>query len=200
MSCSAHALASALTVLEKKAQRALVPPSRLFLYYNARALADLQTQNAPVPMRNAIKTLNATGTCDEVLWPYDVTKFADAPPPACYAQATLHAVTYARVPQELDHAKACLAEGFPFVFGVEIYRGPCETATATGHLPMPASSDTIIGGHAVMAAGYDDATQTFLILNSEGPAWGLNGYFTMPYAYITNPELTFDLWTIRTIT
>jgi C1A family cysteine protease len=54
-----------------------------------------------------------------------------------------------------------------------------------------------LGGHAVMAVGYDDATQRFLIRNSWGSAWGLQGYFTMPYDYLHNRNLSDDFWTIR---
>ena len=200
-SCSANALASALTFLEKKAERPIVLPSRLFMYYNARALTNDQACDSGTTIRNAIKALKQTGACDEALWPYDPAQVAHAPPQACYDHASIHAFGYYRLSQtDLSHAKACLAEGYPFVFGIEIYHGPLQAVNANGHLTMPDAGDTPLAGHAVMAVGYDDATQTIVALNSEGPSWGLSGYFTIPYAYMTDVDLTFDLWTIRKMT
>jgi C1A family cysteine protease len=56
-----------------------------------------------------------------------------------------------------------------------------------------------VGGHAVMAVGYDDADQAFLCQNSWSTAWGERGFFRMPYAYLANPQLARDLWTLRTV-
>jgi C1A family cysteine protease len=52
----------------------------------------------------------------------------------------------------------------------------------------------------VLAVGYDDASQTFLVRNSWGADWGQAGYFTMPYAYFTTRGLSSDFWTIRIVT
>ena len=60
---------------------------------------------------------------------------------------------------------------------------------------MPAGQS--IGGHAVLIAGYDDATSRFLVRNSWGENWGNNGYFTMPYAYVTNNQYCDDFWIVR---
>jgi C1A family cysteine protease len=51
----------------------------------------------------------------------------------------------------------------------------------------------------VLAVGYDDAAQRFIVRNSWGKGWGLQGYFTMPYAYLTDNNLSDDLWTIRLV-
>ena len=64
---------------------------------------------------------------------------------------------------------------------------------------MPAPGESIVGGHAVMVVGYDDSAQTFLVRNSWGPNWGMDGYFTMPYAYLTSANLASDFWTIRLV-
>jgi C1A family cysteine protease len=52
-------------------------------------------------------------------------------------------------------------------------------------------------GHAVMVVGYDDSAKRVLVRNSWGTDWGIKGYFTMPYDYISDNNLADDLWTIR---
>jgi len=69
----------------------------------------------------------------------------------------------------------------------------------TGIVQMPASGEGVIGGHAVMAVGYDDSQQRFIVRNSWGGGWGMKGYFTIPYAYLTERHLASDFWTIRLV-
>ncbi len=54
-----------------------------------------------------------------------------------------------------------------------------------------------MGGHAVVGVGYDDATKRFWVRNSWGASWGQQGYFTMPYDYLSARNLSTDFWTIR---
>jgi C1A family cysteine protease len=69
----------------------------------------------------------------------------------------------------------------------------------SGVVNMPKSGEQRIGGHAVMAVGYDDSKRTFLVRNSWGKKWGKKGYFTMPYSYLTSPKLASDFWTVRSV-
>ena len=64
---------------------------------------------------------------------------------------------------------------------------------------MPAAGESVLGGHAVLAVGYDDSQQRFIVRNSWGTGWGMQGYFTMPYAYLTERNLSSDFWTIRLV-
>ena len=94
--------------------------------------------------------------------------------------------------------RACLAGGFPFVFGFTVYESfESERVAETGVVPMPKRTERSVGGHAVLAIGYDDAKKTFVVRNSWGTAWGMKGYFTMPYAYLEDRSLSDDFWTIR---
>lgn len=51
----------------------------------------------------------------------------------------------------------------------------------------------------MLAVGYDDARQTFTVMNSWSTRWGNRGYFHMPYAYIADENLAADFWTIRLV-
>ena len=94
-----------------------------------------------------------------------------------------------------------MAEGYPFVFGFTVYESfESEEVARTGEVAMPGPGEKAIGGHAVLAMGYDDAHRRFLVRNSWGTDWGEKGHFTMPYAYLTDSNLSDDFWTIRLVT
>ena len=199
-SCTANALVGNLEFLEKKTGKPATDLSRLFIYYNERALEGNVDQDSGAMIRDGIKTLAKQGVCDEGRWPYVTTKFSVKPPAACYQQGLQHQITsYHRV-VTLQEMRMCLAEGYPFVFGFTVYESFESPAVAkTGRLNLPKPSEKSLGGHAVMAAGYDDATKRFLIRNSWGTDWGMKGYFTIPYAYLDNRNLSDDFWTIRAV-
>jgi C1A family cysteine protease len=73
------------------------------------------------------------------------------------------------------------------------------TVAKTGRVPLPTPLESPIGGHAVLAVGYDDTRAWFIVRNSWGTAWGMRGYFTMPYDYLLDPNLCDDFWTIRSV-
>jgi C1A family cysteine protease len=177
-------------------------PSRLFLYYNERVMAGTAGADSGAPLRDGIKTVAKAGDCPESLWPYAIAKFAERPPEVCYAQARRYrAVQYKRLTHKAEQLKGCLASGYPFVFGFKAHeslQGP--EVARTGHESMPAHGDKPIGGHAVMAVGYDDSKLWFVVRNSWGDSWGMKGYFTLPYAYVLDENLALDLWTLRVIT
>lgn len=59
--------------------------------------------------------------------------------------------------------------------------------------------EKMLGGHAVLAVGYDDSAQRLIARNLWGNKWGLKGYFTMPYSCLTDSNLADALWTIRLV-
>lgn len=71
-----------------------------------------------------------------------------------------------------------------------------QKVASTGIAEMPKKSEKLLGGHAVLGVGYDDAKKTFPVRNSWGPDWGMDGYFTMPYEYLANRNLSDDFWKI----
>ena len=201
-SCTANAIAAALEFDQMKEKQANVfVPSRLFIYYNERAMEGTVNEDSGGQIRDGIKSVAQQGDCPETLWPYDITKFAVKPPQQCYQQALkFKAVQYQRLSQILNQLKGCLASGYPFVFGFSVYESfESPQVAQTGHAPMPAPTEKSIGGHAVMAVGYDDSQNWFIVRNSWGVGWGMEGYFTLPYAYLLEQNLASDFWTIRIV-
>jgi C1A family cysteine protease len=201
-SCTANAIAGAIQFDEMK-QGAAQPfaPSRLFIYYNERVIEGTVNTDSGAQIRDGIKSVAAQGVCSEDLWPYDITKFTVQPPDSCYQAAAQHKVSlYQAVLQDLSQMKGCLASGYPFVLGFSVYESfESQQVAQTGVVPMPQQGEQQIGGHAVVAVGYDDTQGRFIVRNSWGTGWGMQGYFTMPYAYLTQSNLSSDFWTIRTV-
>jgi C1A family cysteine protease len=197
-SCTANALVGALEFLELKAGRPLVDLSRLFLYYDERAMEGTVGEDAGAEIRDGVKSLVKQGVCPEKNWPYRIASFAKKPSAACYRQAAAHQLlSYHRI-QSLAQMRGCLAEGYPFVFGFTVYESFESAAVArTGTVRMPGAGEQVLGGHAVMAVGYDDRAKRVLVRNSWGAAWGRGGYFTLPYAYVADRDLSDDFWTLR---
>jgi C1A family cysteine protease len=197
-SCTANALAGALEFLEIRDKVRFADLSRLFIYYNERAIEHSVRSDSGAMLRDGIKTLAKQGVCTEKCWPYIVSRFAKKPGKGQYREAGGHQITSYRRILTLDEMRTCLAEGFPFVFGFTAYEGfASQKVEKTGSLDLPTPKERAIGGHAVMAVGYDDAEKRFIVRNSWGPKWGMKGYFTMPYAYAEDRNLSDDFWTIR---
>lgn len=201
-SCTANAIAGAVEFdLIKEQQKRVFVPSRLFLYYNERVIEGTPDTDSGAEIRDGIKSMSSQGDCPEDLWPYDITKFAVKPPATCYQNAKQYeAVKYQRLQQDLNQFKGCLASGYPFVFGFTVYSSfESQQVATTGHAPMPQPGEEVLGGHAVVAVGFDDSQQWFIVRNSWGTSWGMKGYFTMPYTYLLDQNLSSDFWTISVV-
>jgi C1A family cysteine protease len=200
-SCTANAIGAAYEFDVKGQGMPDFRPSRLFVYYNERALEGTVSSDSGAMIRDGIKTIHKQGTCSEKTWPYKIAKFASKPPATAYTEAKDHQlVTYQRLVQTLSQLKGCLAAGFPFVFGFVVYESfESPQVAKTGKVPMPSADEQALGGHAVMAVGYNEADQRFLVRNSWGTRWGKAGYFSMPYPYLLQGTLSRDFWTLRVV-
>ncbi len=195
-SCTAQALAGNIEFLDKKADAAYTDVSRLFIYYNERVIMDTVEYDSGASLRDGIKTLKNDGACHETTWPYAISKFAKKPPTKCYIEAKKHLIqSYHRL-YTVSEMLTCLADGYPFVFGFTVYESfDSPKVKKTGIVHMPGKDEIALGGHAVMAVGYNRKKKRVLVRNSWGASWGRNGYFTMPFEYIE--RLAGDFWTIR---
>ena len=120
-SCTAQALAGNLEFLDKKIDSEYTDVSRLFIYYNERALMETVDYDSGASLRDGIKTLKNDGACHEETWPYKIARFDVKPPVKCYAEGKLHRIeSYHRL-STIREMLACLAEGYPFVFGFTVY-------------------------------------------------------------------------------
>lgn len=200
-SCTANAIGAAFEFDLLKQGLPDFMPSRLFIYYNERVKLGTVDVDSGAMIRDGIKSVAKQGVCAETSWPYDISRFTEKPPEQCYVEAIDNrALAYQRVTRTLGQLKGCLASGYPFVFGFRVYESFESAEVArTGVVPMPKPGEEALGGHAVLAVGYDDETGRFHVRNSWGSDWGDGGYFTMPYAYLTERGLSSDFWAITQV-
>jgi C1A family cysteine protease len=200
-SCTANAIGAAFQFAQDEQKLADFAPSRLFIYYNERVIEHSVDTDSGAMIRDGLKAVGKLGVCPETEWPYDIDKFADRPSRECYTAAKKHqSVSYGAVSQQLDELKGCLASGTPVVFGFTVRDSfESQEVAKTGVVPMPADSEGVLGGHAVLAVGYDDSTERFWVRNSWGSDWGAQGYCSMPYAMLTDPKMASDFWAIYTV-
>jgi C1A family cysteine protease len=200
-SCTANSIAGALEFDQIKQKEQPFTPSRLFIYYNERAIEGTISSDSGAQIRDGVKSVNQQGAPPETDWEYDISKFADKPPQKAYDDAKKHeAILYQRLTPTLPQLKGCLAAGYPFVFGFVVYESfESQEVASTGEGQLPKTGEKQLGGHAVLAVGYDDDQQRFIIRNSWGSGWGMGGYFTLPYPYLLQGTLSSDFWTIRSV-
>ncbi|QEE29837.1 C1 family peptidase [Terriglobus albidus] len=209
-SCTANALAAAVQFDRRKAgQNPDFVPSRLFLYYNERTIEHSVANDSGASLRDGMKTLQKTGICPEADWPYDGTpaeydggpfpvgaKAATRPTQKAYDDAANYTITsYQALQQSLSQLQAALVSGFPFAFGFSVYES--WTRNDATVIPMPSDAESQMGGHAVLAVGYDNQTALFKFRNSWGDLVGEDGYFYIPYAYVLDRKRAGDFWVIN---
>ena len=215
-SCSANAIGAAIQYERAKVgQTPDFIPSRLLIYWNERFIERSVPLDAGAILRDGIKTVAKQGVCDETNWPYipvpadPLTNIfpAGSPPitkapQSVYTEAThFKANAYLRVTQTLNQLKGCLAQGYPIIFGFAVYDNIYDAnGDPVTTLRIPGAKDRMLGGHAVLAVGYDDDAGVFIVRNSWGDQVMDHGYFYMVYSYMTDPQLAADFWTIRGMT
>jgi len=214
-SCTANAAVGTIEYFERRAFGNYINGSRLFLYKVSRNLLGW-TGDQGAFLRTTMGALVLFGIPPESYWPYDAANFDVEPSSFLYAFAqNYRSVNYYRLDQPGIHTddllcriKIDLAAGLPSMFGFTVFSSIDQAETNSGKIPFPATGETIIGGHAVMAVGYDDkmkiknanptANETkgaLLIRNSWGPDWGEDGYGWLPYDYVVN-SLAVDWWSM----
>ena len=202
-SCTANALAGAIEFLQLRQQREGVPtpevirPSRLCLYRDERAIEGTVAEDAGAVIGDGVAVLHDQGWVDETDWPYEPTLFAAAPPLTAMRRA-VRLADFTSLPHDVDVIRSKLAQGFPVVFGVQVYQQIEDTTDGTITLPGP-NAGASIGGHAMELVGYDHAARVFRVRNSWGTSWGQSGYGTIPYDYVGSFALCDEVYSLEAV-
>lgn len=214
-SCTANAGVGLVEYFERRASGKHIDASRLFLYKATRNLMKEKGDTGAF-LRTTMGALVLFGVPPEEYWPYTIASFDKEPTAFCYAFAqNYQSLSYYRLdppgtsPSEvLNRIKTNLAAGLPSMFGFTVYSSISQAGNNDGKIPFPTKGEKIEGGHAIVAAGYDDnmkiknnnpggaeTTGALLIRNSWGAGWGQNGYGWLPYDYVLR-GLADDWWSL----
>jgi len=215
-SCTAHAGVGMAEYYQRRAFGKHIDASRLFLYKTTRDLLGW-TGDTGAFLRSTMEALVLFGVPPEQYWKYIVANFDIEPSAFLYAFGqNYQALNYYRLdpsgttkPALMAAIKANLASGLPSMFGFTVYSSYTQASVANkGAIPYPTAGDKIVGGHAIMAVGYNDSlvikntnagavatTGALLIRNSWGTTWGDAGYGWLPYAYVLK-GLATDWWSL----
>jgi C1A family cysteine protease len=213
-SCTANAGVGIVEYFERRAYGKHIDASRLFLYKTTRNMLHW-TGDTGAFLRSTMGALVLFGVPPEEYWQYVVADFDKEPPAFCYAFAqNYQALRYYRLDPPttpgdvvLARVKTNLSAGLPSMFGFTVYNSYTQ-ANTTGKIPYPTAGERIVGGHAIVAVGYDDnmkikntnagaveTTGALLIRNSWGGGWGAAGYGWLPYEYVLK-RLATDWWSL----
>jgi len=171
---------------EEFSTTSFVPASRQFIYYCERDHEGTIAQDAGSQISTGAWVLANIGCCDEAIWPYSQDNWETKPSTEAYEEAANHKILNSFALNDFLDIKHCLADGYPVICGIEVFDNiESDEVAQTGILNMPTAEDKLQGGHCVVIVGYDDSTSRFKIRNSWGTTWGMNGYFTVEYCYIS---------------
>lgn len=203
-SCVANAVAGAYEYLAKMHTGEDYDVSRMFIYYNGRYEGTEEggkIEDSGCYIQHAIEGLKKWGACAEANYPFDPAIVNDEPYQENYDEAAEFLVQdMAAVPTDLYAWKHSLAEGYPIIFGINLYKS-FDKQRKKGLVPIPSDTEASReshGGHAMLAVGYSDKDKLFIVRNSWGEGWGDKGYCYIPYDYLVNPKFNDgDSWIIK---
>uniref|UniRef100_A0A6C0CQV3 Peptidase C1A papain C-terminal domain-containing protein n=1 Tax=viral metagenome TaxID=1070528 RepID=A0A6C0CQV3_9ZZZZ len=178
--------------------------SRLYMYFTARALRvpPQYMQDDGVDLRTAFRAVTKYGIVSELEMPYLIMNYTQLPSIQCFKNARLfQKFVYLVAAQNITNLTNLIYNQNPVVFGIAVYESfLTQSVQSTGIVPMPnITTETHLGNHSLVLIGYDNIKKRFTCQNSWGIDFGDKGMLYLPYEYITNPSLCFDLWTLQCI-
>jgi C1A family cysteine protease len=210
-SCTANGIAQGVFVAEMVASLPASVLSRLWLYYEERALEGSIAQDAGANIGDGYRMLAAKGIPPESVYPYLIENFAHDPGPAVDRVAfdsrgtigiNYHPISTKGATLISDVEKALTAK-MAVVFGCAVSKAFCSTIP-NGTVQAPKSQADVAGGHCMCAVGHDHAGQRFLVKNSWGASWrdpsAPAGCFWMAYSWFTHPQFgASDCWCVLVV-
>jgi C1A family cysteine protease len=126
----------------------------------------------------AAEFLKTTGIPLEACYPYASGESAiDGECGGCadWRQNTYRITSFDSVAASAEAIKSALVQYGPVIVGMTIYEDFLYYQSGIyRHV-----TGSVLGGHAIVIVGYDDADQSWILKNSWGPDWGESGFFRM---------------------
>jgi PKD repeat protein len=157
--------------------------------------------NLGITMKAGLDLLQAQGCATLALMPYQDGNCSATPGDAARAEAARFKIeSWSRLEKastvgaaaHQQQVREYLAAGASPLIAVRIYpqflglQGPGATYNS--------AAGENLGGHAMLAVGYDDNRSAFKVLNSYGVEWGDGGYCWIPYGFW--PEVVREVYVV----
>jgi hypothetical protein len=175
-----------------------------FVYYKCRELDGTLPDDAGSQVRSGAKVFNQFGIAPEPDMIYGMDTMNTPPTAQAMKDALLYKGGAYHTLLTLDDMKSCLASGYCFVDGIDVYESfESEAVADSGEVSMPKPNEQSLGGHCTLTFGFDDehvcadgSVGALHKRNSWGSDWGENGNFWLPYGFVTQGLLT-DAWILH---
>jgi Papain family cysteine protease len=136
----------------------------------------------------ALNLLSQQGVCTKDVMPYNENDYLTKPNDFQNNKAKKYKIDYWRRVniRDIKEVKAQINAGYPIVFGAVVDEGftkfkKNDSSKSIWRKPLGKT----MGGHAMLAIGYDDDKRAFKIINSWGTEWGEDGYGWIDYTYFS---------------
>jgi C1A family cysteine protease len=206
-SCTANAFAMAYQISTNVKSGTLILLSRLYFYYFERLAEGNASSDSGGDEVDGLKVAQVKGICLETSWPYDTAKVETCPPQSCIDEAVNYKISSFSVFKLysglLTDIKQSIVDKKPVLIAIGVYESfESDKVEETGLVPMPSCTtfedpndpkDPFVGGHQVLIVGYTDSKKLFTCVNSWGSQWGDKGFFYLPYDYVVNKNLTYEV-------
>jgi len=190
-SCVANATNMSLQILMNIENGSYKTLSRLMSYWNARLVTGDTDKDQGTFIHLCFGELMTLGVCEETAWPYMEAEVNSQPPLLAYKEGNDNTINAfyeitSTDAQRLSDVELAIRANHPVVFGTEVgqelenYDGNPNTV-----FDPPTTS---LGGHAITIVGVRTnaaGQKEFMIRNSWGENWGLNGCVWFSAEYIT---------------
>ena len=190
-----HPIASVVSILNYqlvKNKLTIFPPSKLFIYNNCKYFENI---SGILSFEVIFKAIEKYGFCSEIDYMYHTENISNLPSPHHYTSAEPYKfIEIFRVKNDLNTLKIILNEKQPILIGFVLY---LDLFKIVDKIWLPDfDNDKRIGGCTAVIVGYNNDSECFFLKLAYGTEFGNSGYITIPYEYITNCDLTPELYYI----
>ena len=196
--CVSQGTSNLISALDYDTKYLNYTPSRMYIYYNARAIDGSEYFDEETSIRNAMKSLSKNSFLSEESYKY-IPQNVFMPPPLEVIQEAKQNKVYIQCYKNIDNTeynlKYVLSQNNIIIFGAMLYES-FTNLDKDYKCPDPdISNEKLLGGHCMLICGFSNKTNYFTVCNSWSSNWGDGEIYYMSYKYICS-DLCADFWIV----
>jgi hypothetical protein len=168
------------------------PPSVMFIYRN---IIFYKQVKSIMSFETIFQAIRSNGLCSENEFPTnDNTLTSDIPGSVYERSSAFKFIDIYKIDQNLETIKILLSNKYPIIVGFSVYY---DMNNIESYMWLPDEAlDKKMGGLSGVLVGYIEERQMFIMATTFGQSYGSGGYVLIPYQYILDKNLTFELYTL----